>query len=193
MSESAPETTTTTATDVALPEVAAAAPAETKPEETTEQQLARWKKQARENENQAKANAKAAQELEKLKKANQTDAERIADEAATARKEADEARAEMARWKAAATHHVSEDYFDLLGTGTTEEITARAERVGKLEAAMAELTKLKADMAAAATAAQTPPGNQPVSSLKPGAAVVPDDSYPSSWFPQLRPVETTNQ
>jgi hypothetical protein len=154
-----------------------------------------WKAKAREWEKRAKENHAAAAELAKIKKANQTEAERIAEEAANARKEADEAKAETARWKSAATHHVSEDYFDLLGTGTPEEIASRAERVGKLEAAAKELAALKAQLAAQEDPTQqtTTKQTNAVTSLKPGAQVTPDDSYPAAWFPQMRPVDSTNQ
>lgn len=156
-----------------------------------EDEVAKWKKLSRDNEKKAKENAAAASELAKIRESQKTDQQKVTDAAAQAERERDEARAETIRWKAAAANHVSEDNFDLLGTGTEDEITERAKRVGIMEAAVAELAQLKAGQTAAQAAANAP---GPVSALTPGTPQIPDSSYPSQWFPQLnktRHQETT--
>lgn len=148
-------------------------------------ELAKWKKQARDNEKRAKENAAAAAELAKIKEGQKSDNEKAAEAAAQARREADEAKAEAVRWRVAAVHHVSEENFDLLGTGTEEEITERAKRVGALEAAKVELDQLKAQQDQNDQASQKPGA---IPGLRPGSQPqVPDTSYPTGWFPQLQP------
>jgi hypothetical protein len=154
------------------------------------QDLEYWKKRARDNEAKAKANADAAKRLQELDDAAKTDAQRIAEETARAQQERDEARAETLRYKAAATHRVSEANFDLLGTGTEEEITARAKRVGELEAAAAELKALKD-----AQQPQEPQGDGtgPVKKLTPGTPQAPDSTYPADWFPNIKKKKAPTQ
>lgn len=137
-----------------------------------------WKAQARKWEDQAKANKKAADELAALKKAQMTEAEQAAATAKEREAEAERLRTENARYKAAVQHGISEQYMDLLGNGTEDEILARAELVGTLEDAVTELEQLKASLAQDST-----PG--PVPGLRPGSPVAPDSSYPTSWFPGM--------
>lgn len=179
MSEQVTETAATEAT-TATPEAQPETKAEPKPSETVDY----WKQRARQNETQAKANADAAKRLQEIEDAQKTAEQKSAEQAAKVQRDLEAARSETLRYKAAATHRVSEDNFDLLGTGTEEEITARAQRVGSLEAALAERDQLKAELEALKGASSTP---RPVDQLKPGA--VPsgvDDSYPAGWFPQRR-------
>lgn len=138
-----------------------------------------WKQKARQQEDRAKANAKAAEELQKIKDGEKTEVQKAIDAAAQAKAEADEAKAAMARFRVAASNGVPEDHFDLLGTGTEEEIAARAKKVGQWIKDSAELAQLKAGQ-------QQQQGPQPVKGLTPGAPTPPDDSYPPGWFPQLR-------
>lgn len=168
--------TETPTTPEAKPEVKA----DLKPSETVDY----WKQRARQNEAQAKANADAAKRLQDIEDAQKSTEQKAAEQAAKVQRDLQEAKAETARYKAAAKHRVSEDNFDLLGLGTEEEITARAERVGKLEAVLAERDQLKAELEALKGVASTA---RPVDQLKPGApASAVDDSYPASWFPQAR-------
>lgn len=82
----------------------------------------------------------------------------------------------------AAQHGISEENIDLLGTGTLEELTARAARIAALAPAPAAVETPPAPGA--------PPSQRPIEALKPGASpappVVPDDSYPASWLPPVR-------
>lgn len=109
--------------------------------------------------------AKAAK-LTELEQAQQTEAERIAARATAAERERDDARAEGLRYKAAATHGISEDYFDLLGTGDSETISGRAERVGGL---LKENATLRAEVEALRAGKPAPTTGRPVEALKPGA------------------------
>jgi hypothetical protein len=52
------------------------------------------------------------------------------------------------RYKAAATHGIGEDYFDLLGSGDEETINARAERIGALVKTASEIEQLRAEVEA---------------------------------------------
>jgi alanyl-tRNA synthetase len=162
-------------------------PANTPQGRSPEEEAAHWKKMAREQESRAKANSKAAEELAKIREAQMSAEEKAAKDAELTRQELENIRAENIRYKAAALHGISEEYFDLLGTGSEEEILIRAERIGELEDAANELAQLKAAIAAQAQQAgdeARAPG-APVASLKPGNPSVKDDSYPSSWFPQM--------
>lgn len=151
-----------------------------------------WKTKAREQEGRAKANASAAQELERIKQGQMTEQEKINAAAAQAQRERDEAIAETARWKAAAAHGITEAHFDLLGIGTEDEISDRAKRLGQLLQESAELKALKAQLQQQQQGGQPPEGGplsgtpQPgsVPGLNPGAPKTADNSYPESWFPK---------
>lgn len=67
---------------------------------------------------------------------------------------------EALRYRVAAEHGISKDYLDLLGSGSEEELSARAERVAQLQAAaLAQQQSPPAPM----------PGQRPVEQLRPGA------------------------
>ncbi len=107
-----------------------------------------------------------ATEFDKLAEAQKTEQQRHAEAAAKAQKDADEARAETLRYKAAAEHGVGKDYFDLLGSGDEETITARAERVGSL---VKENAQMKAELEALRAGKPAPVTGRPTEALKPGA------------------------
>lgn len=88
--------------------------------------------QSRKWETRAKENYAARQELDGIKQERLTAEEKLTARAAAAEAERDAIRTEMARYKVAAKHQLSEDDFDLLGTGTEEEIEARAKRIAEL-------------------------------------------------------------
>lgn len=96
-------------------------------------------------------------EYDKLVQASKSDAQRLEEAARTAQSDADQARAEAVRYKAAATHGISAEHFDLLGSGTEAEITARAEKLAALVAAKATVPPT------------APPSTRPVQQLRPGA------------------------
>lgn len=123
------------------------------------------------------AQAKLTQ-FEALEQASKTDAQRLAEETATAQREAQAARDEANRYKVALAHGIPVDDFDLLGTGTEEEITARAVKLAAKNAAQAA--------AAAVVPPVTPPGTRPVETLRPGAtpseAQTTDDAVMARLF-----------
>lgn len=96
-------------------------------------------------------------EYQTLVEASKSDQQRLQEAAAQSQREAEQARADAIRYKAAATHGIPADHFDLLGSGTEEEITARAEKVSALLAAQA------------AVPGATPPATRPLEQLRPGA------------------------
>lgn len=100
-----------------------------------------------------------ADQFRALEEASKSEAERLAEQAATAQRDAEAARAEAIRYKVAATHNIGVDHFDLLGSGTEEEITARAEKISALLSAQAAITNPPA----------TPPVTRPVEQMRPGA------------------------
>lgn len=104
-----------------------------------------------------------ADQFDALEQASKTEAQRLAEAAETAKRDAEQARAEAVRYKVAATHGITADHFDLLGAGSEDEITERAEKLSAL---------LKAQ--AALTATTTTPTTRPAEQLRPGAT--PSDS-----------------
>lgn len=149
----APEATTTETTPAAE---------QPKPTETVDF----WKQKAREQEQRAKSNAEAARRLQEIEDAQKTEQQRLAERQTAIERERDEARAEGLRYKAAATHGIGEDYFDLLGSGDAETISARAERVGGL---LKENATLRAEVEALRSGKPAPTSGTPVAALKPGA------------------------
>lgn len=99
-------------------------------------------------------------EYQRLVEASQSEAERQANAVAAAERAAEQARADAIRYKAAATYGVPQEHFDLLGSGTEEEVSARAEKIRTLLAAQA---------AAAVPPTATTPPTRPVEQLRPGA------------------------
>lgn len=138
------------------------------PAATVEPAEVDWKAKAREWETRSKANLAKLSELQPmadqfraLEEASKSEAQRKDEALAAASRLAETAQAEAIRYKAAATHGITADYFDLLGSGTEDEITARAERISQLVAAQVAATQV------------VPPGSapttRPVEQLRPGA------------------------
>lgn len=117
-----------------------------------------------------------AQQFQQLEEASKSEAQRLAEAVESARRDADTARSEAIRYKVAATHGLSADHFDLLGSGSEDEITARATKIAAL---IADQARLQATLAA--------PTSRPVESLKPGAtpaeALNEDDALYAQLFP----------
>lgn len=78
------------------------------------------------------------------------------------------------RLELAAVHNIPPDDIDLIGSGSREDMEARAARLGALHAANSTKTP-------------APPSDRPVEGLRPGAFPEPprpeDDSYPTAWAP----------
>jgi hypothetical protein len=168
--------TVTEATPAASAPEAPAAPTPSEPTQDTST-LPSWARDAIEKANKEAAGyrtklreveplAKKAQELEEAQK---TEAQKVADRAAAAEKARDDAIADGLRYKAAATHGIGQDYFDLLGSGDEEAIGDRAKRVGELVAAKAENERLKVENEALRQGKPVPV-SRPVEQLKPGAS-----------------------
>lgn len=99
-------------------------------------------------------------EYQRLVEASQTEAERQQNALAAAQREVETTRADAIRYKAAATFGIPAEHFDLLGSGSEEEISARAEKVRAL---------LTAQAAAAVTPPAGAPQTRPVEQLRGGA------------------------
>lgn len=89
------------------------------------------------------------------------------------------------RLELAVIHNLPPDDIDLIGSGSREEMEARAQRLSALHSATRQ-------------PASPPPSNRPVEGLRPGASPEPpkpaDDSYPTAWAPKfMREKESRSQ
>jgi peptidoglycan hydrolase CwlO-like protein len=110
-----------------------------------------------------------------LEQASKTEFERMQEDLGRTKRDAESARAEAVRFKAAATHGIPADHFDLLGSGTEDEITARAEKLAALLAAQAQ----------AATPPPSAPQRRPVEQMRPGATPGDAESEQDVLYAQL--------
>ncbi len=110
-----------------------------------------------------------AEKARELEQAQMSEAQRAAERAAQAERERDALRSEALRYKAAAKHGIGEDYFDLLGSGDEDAISARAERLGGLLATSQRIQQLETELEALRQGRPAPASARPVASLKPGA------------------------
>jgi hypothetical protein len=113
-----------------------------------------------------------AAEFDKHAEAQKTETQKLSDRLAASEKAMQEKDTALARMSAAATYSIPPDLTDMLGSGTPEEIDARAKLLAE---------KLKPGNTPAAS---TPAFGRPVESLKPGAA--PGNSAqkddPDTWL-----------
>lgn len=172
------------------PEIAATEAPEATPAPKPTDTIEFWKQKAREQEGRAKSNADAAKRLQEIEDAQKSAEQRAAEAAARAQSDLQQARVEAARYKAAATHRIGEDYFDLLGSGSEDEILDRAQRLGSIvterDHLQSEVGRLTAELAALQSGR---PAQRPVEALRPGATPTDapaDDAYPANWLPQRR-------
>lgn len=111
---------------------------------------------------------KAHQEREE---ANKTELQRAQEALATRERDYADLMVSNARLELAAIYNVPPEDIDLIGSGTREEMEARAARVGALNAST--------------TRTPAPPSNRPLEGLRPGATPEPpqpvDNSYPANW------------
>ena len=137
------------------------------PLKTAQAEIARWKKQARENETRAKANADKAKNFDAYEESQKTEQQKLADRASAAEQRAAEAEGRYMRTLAAATYDLPPALIDQLGSGTEDEINARAET---LSAAINERAAILAAAQAQANGQQRGNGGglRPVESLRPG-------------------------
>jgi hypothetical protein len=118
-------------------------------------------------------------EYSSLVEASKSDAQRKDEAAAKATRERDDAIAESLRYKVALKHGISHTDFDLLGSGTEEQLEARAALVAEKNKAI--------HAAAAAVPTPSPSPRRPGEQLMPGATPPPapelaEDAYPADWL-----------
>lgn len=116
-------------------------------------------------EKRAKENSKAAAEYQKYLDSQKTEQERLAEAKEAAERELTDLRSANARLMAAATHNLPPELIDLLGTGTEDEIDARAALLAEKLAAAAPPPAPPAAEPERRAPAQT----RPVESLTAGA------------------------
>lgn len=168
MSEAAPEAVAPETTAPA-PEAAPEQPAQALTQEQVNALLAEQKRKLREQYAGFDELKAKAEQFDAAQEAAKTEQQRAAEAAAKAQQEAQEARAESLRYKAAATHGIGQDYFDLLGSGDEEAISARAERLGALLQTASEVERLRAENEALRAGKPVPTSGRPIEALRPGA------------------------
>lgn len=157
---------------------------------TPAEEAAFWKTQSRKHEDRAKSNAEAAQKLRKFEDAQKSELQLATERAERAEAAAADSAAERHRLLAAATHGLTPELVDFLGSGNESEIFGRAEVLNaQIDAAVnarlaTELAKYgiqtgQAGAPGAATAgaaASLAQGRRPVSQLRSGAGPAPQPS-----------------
>lgn len=147
-----------------------------------EAEAAKWKALSRQHENKhlAALGFKSKDEITQLRQAAQkygefeetqkSEIQKATERAQTFEQQLADERSQNARLLAAATHNIPPELIELLGSGTTEEIGARAE-------VLAERLK-------AAAPAPAPTSARPVESLTPGAAPASSagGATPDQWI-----------
>ena len=154
-----------------------------KPEVTDwESEATKWKALSRQHENKhlAALGFKSKDEIDQLRQAAQkyqefedtqkTELQRATERAQGVEQQLADLRATNTRLMAAATHNIPPDLIDLLGSGSEDEINARAEMLAE---------RLKAS-----TPAAPPTQQRPVESLTPGAATASGGTEvtPDQWI-----------
>lgn len=154
------------------------------PDKDWKAEAEKWKALSRQHENKhlAALGFKSKDEIDALRtaadkyrefeEAQKTEIQKATERAQSVEQELAAERAQNARLLAAATHSIPPELIELLGSGTAEEINARAE-------VLAERLK------AAAPAAPT--SSRPVESLTPGAAPASNSgtASPDQWIRAL--------
>ncbi|HEY9373813.1 hypothetical protein [Streptomyces sp.] len=150
-----------------------------------ESEATKWKALSRQHENKhlAALGFKSKDEIEQLRQAAQkyqefedtqkSELQRATERAQGVEQQLADLRATNTRLMAAATHNIPPDLIDLLGSGSEDEINARAEMLAE---------RLKASAPAA------PPAQQrPVESLTPGAATASGgtEATPDQWIRRM--------
>ena len=90
-----------------------------------------WKAEARKWEQRAKENKAAAEKLAAFEESQKSEAQKLADRAAQAERERDEARLEALRTKVGMHKKLPADVIDLLKGDTEEELAAHADRLAE--------------------------------------------------------------
>ncbi|MEU6543883.1 hypothetical protein [Streptomyces sp. NPDC046859] len=150
-----------------------------------EAEALKWKALSRQHERQhlTALGFKSKDEIDQLREAAQkyaefedtqkTELQRATERAQSVEQQLADLQATNARLMAAATHNIPPDLIDLLGSGSSDEINARAE-------ALAERLK-------AASPAAAPAQHRPVEALTPGAATASGTATtsPDEWIRRM--------
>lgn len=148
-----------------------------------EAEATKWKAMARQHENkhlgalgfkskdEIEQLRTSAQKYQEVEDAQKTEIQKATERAQNFEQKLADMQATNARLLAAASHNIPPELIDLLGSGTDEEINARAE-------VLAERLK---------PATPAPAPQRPVESLTPGAAPASSaaDTTPDQWIRQL--------
>jgi hypothetical protein len=106
--------------------------------EELQRQVEHWKAQSRKWESRAGENKGAAEKLREIEDANKTELQKATEARDEALRHADEVTASHNRVMAAAAFDLPADIVDYLGSGTAEEVTARAENLSTIIQTRAE-------------------------------------------------------
>jgi hypothetical protein len=114
-----------------------------------------------------------AQQAREAEEANKTELQREKERADAAEARDRQRQEDFDRLQVAISMGIEPDNIDLIGSGSREEMEAKAVRVAAMQQAQAGTTP--------------PPSDRPVEGLRPGASPEPpkpaDDSYPETWKP----------
>lgn len=140
----------------------------------------KWEQRAKDNFAKVNELTPQAEQFRKLEEASKSEAQRQAEAVEAAKRDAETAKAETVRYKVAATHGIPAEHFDLLGSGTEEEITARATKIAALIAA-----EKAAQPAPPAPPTGAPIPTRPVEQMRPGATPSDAESAEDVLYKQL--------
>lgn len=112
--------------------------------------------------------------VREIEESQKSEAQKIQERADKAEQRAKDVEAELIRERIARRHKIDDDDLELLGTGTEEQLDARAKKIAAMRTAATGAT------------VTAPPSDKPVQQLRPGATgaetdIAPPDAYPSSW------------
>lgn len=113
----------------------------------------------------------AAEKARQLEEAQKTEQQRLEERAATAERERQDALNEVMRYRVAAQHGITADDIDLLGSGSEDQMTAKAQRIAALYAQQNRTT--------------APNPSRPVEQLRPGATPTDQKSEEDLLYEQL--------
>ena len=98
-----------------------------------------------------------AKQFDALEQASKSDIERFQEKLAETQREADEARSDAIRYRVATEHGIKAENLDLLGSGTEDEIAARAVRVAAMQAIETGARRPAPDTSQGSSATGRPP------------------------------------
>ena len=151
---------------------------------TTEDEIAYWKKMSRAHERAARSNSAAAAKLAEIEEGQKSDLQKAEEARQAAERDRDDARAQTNRMLAAAAHDLPTELIELLGDGTADEISERAEQISGI---------IKAEVDKRVEALLPPNGRgrqqttpRQVAAMRPGAAPAGQSpGNPEQMFRQL--------